>query len=118
MEINFGNEIIWQSILEELRDGALIFIPTLAVVYIFGRMLGILKTYRTKNTLALVTNFLMSYFYVNMMYDFEGDTYWMVWNVFYKGCLGILLYVLVGFKLFDRMDHLLDKKIADDKEIK
>lgn len=116
MEIILEDASIWSMLFEEGRDSVLIFIPTLAVVYIFGRMLGFLKSYRTKNTLALIINFITAYMYVNLVYEFDGDWQWMAWNVFYKGCIGILWYVLIGFHLFDRIDNLLDHKLYKDEK--
>jgi len=108
-------DYIVQLIESILHSGLWIFIPTQAMVYIFGRMLGILKTDRTKNTLALITSMTFSgaYVHLNIPYD---TTIQFVWFWVHWLSWGILWYVLIGFKLANRMDHLLDKKFADDED--
>lgn len=103
----------FNPLLRELAYGAIIFIPTLASVYLSGRMLGFLKRDITKNVLATIVNYTWTYFTVLLYIPYTSNLE-LIWIIIYKGAWGILLYVAVGFKLYDRVDNLLDKKIGDD----
>jgi len=96
-----------------LRDGVAIFPPTMAFVYIVGRMLNICKKDLGKNIIATIVNFGITYFYVSLYINYDS-TKELIWLIINKGSIGIILYVLIGFKLFGRIDNLLDKKIAND----
>jgi len=94
------------------------FLITMAMVYLFGKMLNIAKSDTAKNSIAFVTCILCSvanvYFKLN---DFSKFTLLNYRDIFIQTCVGILLYVLLGFKLFNRIEGLLDK-IAPDREKK
>jgi len=93
-----------------LSRGAIIFIIALSVVYLFGRMLNFAKTYRQKNAIAFLT-MLPTTHLVILNYGTESS-YLFTFVVLMS--FGILLYVLIGFKLYSRVDHALDKKIGED----
>lgn len=107
----------WQDLLNEflvdLILGAKIFLPTIAAVYIPGRMLGYVKKDRGKNWIAFIVNYAVAYLSIKVEL-FPGDVYFFLWELIYRGSIGIVWYVLIGFRLFKRADHLLDKKVAKD----
>lgn len=103
------------GLLELLCTSIAVFIPTMAVVYLFGKMLGIVRTPRIKNFIAFISDLLFSFFY-----DFCINGKWTcvdykrIWSLVLIIGFVILIYVLVGFRLFTRVDSLLDKKIGED----
>lgn len=102
-------------ILNLLKSGMYIYIPTQAFVYLAGRMLGILSAYWTRNLLAFILITIFSYGYVSMNIDYLG-TKELIWICSQWVSMGILWYVLLGFRLFGRVDNLLDDKFAKDKK--
>lgn len=100
-----------------LLRGGITFVPSLAVVYIIGRMLSITNSDRIKNFIALLCIFGISFLY-NYVYRPEPDIMKFVSQVLMDGSIGVLQYVLIGFRLFNRMDSLLDKKIGKDQGYK
>ncbi len=80
-------------------------------------MLGILKTNLQKNILALISvislNASYSYYFSSV---FAKGIIWYAWEVGFYSSLCVLAYVLLGFKLYDRADDFLDKKIGKDKK--
>lgn len=92
--------------------GVNIFIPTMAMVYLFGRMLNIVKKDTGKNLVAFITIVVSCTLQV-----FVGKTelFWKIWNFYFAICVGIILYVLVGFTLYPRIDNFLDKFFARDE---
>lgn len=102
---------------EEIFRVLSIFAITMAVVYTLGRMLNILKKDVQKNCIALLTivsmNTLYSYFTSNWA---KLDYSLILWDITLFSALCILLYVLVGFKLYSRADNFLDNKLGKDKK--
>ena len=101
-------------IFTELGYAVAIFIPTISFVYMSGRMLNILISNVSRNLLAIITNYGLAVFYIHYFIGYES-TQEFIWFILFRGGLGIVLYVLVGFKLFGRIDNLLDKKLASDQ---
>lgn len=95
------------------KGGFLIFIPTMANVYLWGKMLGIAKSDRAKNSIAAVTILAVTYYYCELFYTYDNIQL-MCWNLLIYASMSILLYVLVGFHLFSRMDSYLDRRFAPD----
>lgn len=87
----------------------------LGIVYIFGRMLDILRSDRARNGIAIITAFPTSW-WLARIYDFDKITneeeFW--WRVIIHALIGCVLFVLVGWKLFDRVDNFFDKRFAED----
>ena len=108
-------EFLSTVILDFLYSGFWIYIPTQAIVYISGKMLGILMADWTRNLLALVATIGFTYLYIMMNVTFTS-TLELVSAMVHWASMGIMWYVILGFKLYDRMDHLLDRKIANDEE--
>lgn len=98
-----------------LISGVYIYMPTQAIVYVMGRMLAITNSDRSRNLVALISTVLFSIGYVLMKKEFP-NTYEYVWEFFHWFSMGILLYVILGFRLYSRIDSLLDKKLAKDKK--
>ncbi len=108
-------EFISQVILDLLYSGFWIYVPTQAIVYISGRMLGVLNANWSRNLLALVAILGLSFGYIKMNLVYTGAME-LTWLMIHWVSLSILWYTLVGFTLYKRIDHLLDKRIADDEE--
>lgn len=111
-------ELLLQDVfIEGFIRSVVIFLSMLGVVYIFGRMLELVKTNRGRNAIAIITSFPISYWTV-IMYDINRLQHpleiW--WRTFIYAIGACILFVLVGWKLFDRVDNLLDKKVAPDDE--
>ena len=92
----------------------LAFIVSLAMVYLFGRMLGLVKKDTAKNTVAFVS-MLAAYAFYFICINTEGTVEHKVWYAIIYTAISILLYVLIGFKLYNRVDALLDKVAVDSK---
>lgn len=90
--------------------GFFVFIISLSVVYLFGRMLGFLKTYRQKNAVGFVIMTILSYWILNL-FGVEIDP---LFDYFLYVSFSIMWYVLLGFRLYDRADHFLDEKLSKD----
>lgn len=94
----------------------IVLIPfcALGVVYIIGRYLGLVKDYRIKNGIAILVIFGAMFFY-----DFNMEGLKLEWNNIAiwlaHSLISIIFYALVCFRLFDRIDFLLDKKLGEDK---
>jgi len=82
-------------------------------------MLGILKTYRTKNIVALVAMVGFSYWSI-LIYDVSlvGNLAEMYWKVAMYTSVSALFYVLVGFDLYDRFTGWSDKKFGPASKTK
>jgi len=96
-----------------LIDG-LIFIITMAVVYAIGRMLMVTKSDRIKNSLALISILFLNW-WINL---YKVQTIETISDMVIHCSIGILLYVLLGFRLYDRVDNFLDKHFAKDNKKK
>ena len=86
---------------------------SLGLVYIFGRMLGIVENYRIKNVIALLGIIGFTYLYLTT-FGFNKN---FLYNYFLHSLTSILIYTLFGMRLFAHMDTFLDKRIGKDKEI-
>jgi hypothetical protein len=108
-------ELLLNFLIKFIKVGFYIYIPVQAIVYIFGRMLGIFNGYRTRNTLALLSAIGISYFYI-----YYNNPNTPIFNIVYEWMqnfsITILYYVLLGFRLASRMDSFLDHKFAEDEE--
>ena len=100
----------------DLFRGFTIFIIALGFVYVFGRMLDVLKTPRQKNSFAFILFIPLSYWSV-MIYDrqylFAEEVYWK--TIVYISIASIF-YVLIGFKLYDRTEEIINRKIKKEKK--
>ncbi len=114
--IEFKDQFL--AFLIELKKGFTIFLPTITIVYIVGKALDLAHTDVVKNSIAILFAFIISFLqhlYINNILDLTLLTYRDFYEIFYYGCIGILLYILIGFKLYPRVDAWLDKHFAKDK---
>jgi hypothetical protein len=97
----------------------------LGIVFLLGRMLDIIKSDHEKNIIAVLTAVIVSYFmmYIDIFHAFQLMTIKKSFNdlLFLRSWLtlfftSIVCYVLVTWKLYDRMDCFLDRKFGADKE--
>jgi uncharacterized metal-binding protein len=93
------------------------FLISLANVYLFGRMLNITKNNTSKNIVATIT-LIGTYIFYFFFYNKEGSQVQKIWHLIIYIAISILFYVLIGFKLYDRVENLLDKVSSDEKEKK
>ena len=91
----------------------IVFIIGLSIVYVFGRMLSLVHSPRIKNFIALIIIISCYIFYFHWI-KMDFSIFEKIWYSLVYSSLSILFYVLLGFKLYDRIDHLLDNKIAPD----
>ena len=111
------------SILYILGQSFLVFAFSLSIVYLFGRMLGLVKTYRTKNIIAffcmiiscIVVNWVFNYDMSFKFIEVSKDKIIFVLISVLILILAILEYVLIGFHLYDRFDNFLDRKFGKNK---
>ena len=93
----------------------------LSFVYLLGRMLGILEYWRYKNYIAFGSITFFTIFY-NFSYPFKRGEYENIYQFFYMGfvywAISIILYTIIGMRLFERSDSFLDKKFGADKDLK
>jgi len=106
-------DLIFSYILEMLKVGWWVFIPAIAIVYVPGRMLGFINSYRGRNIIGIVCLIGFSYLHVIMRVTY-ADNFEFVFMWIHRLSLGILWYVLVGFTLAERTDKFMDKKFAPD----
>jgi hypothetical protein len=78
-------------------------------------MLGFAKKDRSKNAVGLVVIAIASFFEVwfNLEWDNIGH---LIWLTNLHACGGVIAYVAVGFRLYDRADNFLDAKFAKDEK--
>ena len=101
-----------------LKSGWWVWVPVQALVFLSGRMLGLLKTNCARNSLATILLLLTSYGYIQ--YSNFSYTLWfeLAWLWLHWFSLGIIWYVVIGFKFMPRMDYFLDEHFANDKSKK
>ena len=101
------------QIVNVIVRGFLIFLISLGMVYIVGRMLNIVTSIRGKNLVALFIMVGLSYWSV-WLFDWETlthphEAYWL--SLLYITS-GSVLYVLIGFDLYVRFNAWCDKKFG------
>jgi len=92
----------------------LAFLVSMGVVYLFGRMLDLVRTSRTKNLLAFMAMVGVYVFYFSCI-ESDLPLVQSLWFSTIYASTSVILYVLVGFKLYDRVDNFLDKHLGHDK---
>lgn len=95
----------------------LVMLISLAFVYVTGRMLNITKKATSKNIVALFTICACYSFYFYCIVQ-NVSVFNKIWSGLTYGALSIIFYVTIGFKLFDRVDVILDKVAPDGTEPK
>lgn len=94
-----------------------IFFLTIGVIYIPGKMLGILHHWRIKNFLALIVICVASWFSIGI-YDqgLLSNPLEKYWRFSVYTALSIVLYTTWGFDFFDRMNAWQDKIFGKVKD--
>lgn len=105
-------------IFDGILRGLVLTTASLGVVYIFGRMLEIINSNRARNALAIFVMFPMSYWIV-IVYDISiTNQLEILLRALFFGLVGCIFFVVIGWHFYDRIDHLLDTKIAPDQRKK
>lgn len=93
--------------------GFSVFLFSLGVVYILGRMLEILREYRTKNFIALICMFASSYT-ISLIYDVPEELFHLELyaRIAMYITIAAIFYVLIGFDLYDRFNSWSDRKFG------
>lgn len=86
----------------------------LAIVYIFGRLLGLILSYRWKNTVALITIIAVVILQELFVYEHSNNTPDIIMSIVLYCAISIICYTIFGMKLFNRISSYLDSKIAPD----
>ena len=92
-----------------------VFVPTMAMVYLFGAMLNFAKTDRAKNGVGAFTALSASTLFIMFQ---TNPIFTLAWSIFIVWCMVIIFYVLFRFSLRSRIDSLLDKFAKDKVERK
>lgn len=100
-----------QHFIPLLFADCLIFIITMAVVYAIGRVLMVTKSDRIKNSFALLSILFLNW-WISLS---QTQTITNISDMVVHSSIGILVYVLLGFRLYDRVDSWLDKHFGKDK---
>lgn len=113
--ISFLNNL---GILVLVRDTLGIMFMALGIVYVFGRMLELVKHFRVKNSIAFVLINVFTFFYLkNFRLDIVEKGHFF-YSFFLHTSISYIWYVLIGFHLVDRVDSFLDGKGFKDKNKK
>ena len=95
---------------------SLIDFLTLGIVFIFGRMLGVCKSHKCKNIIAIVSIICMSFIYLFYYKGLALTSLSFYIQLFIYSLSCITCYVLFFWRLYGRIDSILDKKISKDNE--
>ena len=92
-----------------------ILIPftALGIVYVLGRLLELINTDRTKNTVAYISIIILALLTGDFASGFFNFDY--LFEVFIISNLSAIFYVTVCWRFFNRVDSLLDRKVGQDK---
>jgi len=101
-----------KQFIPNLINDILIFVVTMAFVYSIGRLFMLTNSDRIKNSLAFLAMLGCNYFL------YKPITVETVVPVVIHMSICVLLYVLIGFKLYDRVDNFLDKHFGKDRKRK
>ena len=107
--IEFKEQFI--SFAEFMIPIAIISFMTLGIVWTAGRLLGLVKTDHSKNILAAFTIPILSFLYQKA---FISVNFEVAWGVLELTTFSVIFYVAFCWKLYYRIDSLLDKKIGED----
>jgi len=100
----------FQQFAVALLSDIVIFMVVMAIIYTIGQMLELTTSDRIKNSIALLTIIGLNYFQ-----NYKNELSYAIFNIVIHSSIGVLLYVLIGFRLFDRVDDFLDKHFGKDR---
>lgn len=125
-----GKVLTAQSIFTDLFFLLVIFLSAMGGVYASGRMFGVINSPRGRNTVGLTIMSLFSFIYIFVIdqiipkWILENDKLLVLYNLIPEISkliifilLEIFLYVLLGMKLYTRIDSRLDKSLGEDSLI-
>ena len=92
-----------------------IFIITLGIIYILGRMLNILKGDTSRNFVAVTMISVLSYLSI-VAFDDTSDITNVIWRMLVYIAVSCILFVIIGFDFFNRANSWLDSHFAVDPE--
>ncbi len=105
----------------------IIFLGALGLVYVLGRMFGLVNSIRGRNLIAFLTMIAFTFVYVFVLDkpvpewvsegSFLSTIYLSIADISKLVILVLLeslVYVLIGMRLYSRVDKVLDKNIAED----
>lgn len=119
--LQFFNDVreTFPPLFEYTANSIIMAFGSLGIVYFLGRMLNILKGDTSRNIVAsivmLAIGLFLSFTKYGMDYNFKKNVVWFIWDNFLYFSIACIIYVTVCFKLYSRIDSLLDKKIGKDK---
>lgn len=123
-------ELILANLDTIIYIGTLIGVPTgaffiaLAWVYAIGRMFSLVEAATLKNLIAMIImTAINTTYWLVVAPKPEYDTMALIviiqsWNIMLYESLSIILYVNIGFKLYDRMDDFFDRHVGKDKPVR
>ena len=94
----------------------LIAFASLGVVSVFGRMLEVANSDRSRNAVAIISMIILSL--VTGMQSPPVFSYEYFISSFFFFTISVIFYVAVCWRLYPRIDALMDKKIAPDDQSK
>ena len=100
----------FQQFAVALLSDIVIFMVVMAIIYTIGQMLELTTSDRIKNSIALFTIIGLNYFQ-----NYKNELSYAIFNIVIHSSIDVLLYVLIGFRLFDRVDDFLDKHFGKDR---
>lgn len=92
---------------------------SIGFVYIFHRQLEINMGYKATNILSIISAIGLSYFSI-IIYDMDRlvSPLELYWRVIIYTLLSSIIFVTVGWNLYDRVDNFLDEKFAPNEKLK
>lgn len=106
---DFRTEIL--AFLAYITRAGVVTAVSLAVVYLLGRMLSLVRCPSTKNFIAFMAMLSMHTFHDVYLVP-AGPLPDLIWSIAVNTGISVLIYVLFGFKLYDRCDDFLDKRLG------
>lgn len=103
--------------LSQILRAIVIPFATLGFVYISGRLLEITKTDRARNIFAVIMILVLSF----LTGKFDGNvanflSFSYIFNAMIYAAISAIIYINVCWRLFNRIDKLLDKRVGEDSE--
>ena len=103
--------------LSQILRAVLIPFATLGFVYISGRLLEITKTDKARNIFAVIMILILSF----VTGKFDGNmanmlSFPYIFNSLVYAAISAIIYVNICWRLFSRMDKLLDRRVGSDED--
>jgi len=110
---------MWEKILSNEIIGHLVRITTITLggigtIYIPHKQLGVKMSERAKHIVATVSMLVYSMIITIVYHKTNGLQMW--WETLIFWIIANVVYVSVGYNLYKRIDHFLDRKIGKDTD--